>query len=181
MAVGDFIKQSPTNKQRVLIVTVDPETRRVEARTKDNAIVQIAVWETPLLFRWPVEEEWWTIYRESGFWMLDKRMDVDEPLTLEDLPVGDIRLSSPTGVIHVVSNANTTTLVKKFTAAIGDGTTTVFDIQHDLGQDITYVVRSGSATLLEGTSYTVSRISDSVLRLIFSVAPPAGCIINITG
>jgi hypothetical protein len=44
------MKPGYSSKQRVKILTVDPTSRRIEGALKDGAMIQIAVWEAPLLF-----------------------------------------------------------------------------------------------------------------------------------
>lgn len=81
-------------KQRVQIVTVDPESRRIEALTKDGAIIQIAVFEIPTQFRWPVEGEFWTVYREGLYWHLGSAFEVDEDFKVEDMEPGETKIGS---------------------------------------------------------------------------------------
>jgi hypothetical protein len=60
------MQQGISSKQRVKILTVDAASRRVEAILKDGTAIQVAVWEVPILFRWPKEEEWWTARTALG-------------------------------------------------------------------------------------------------------------------
>lgn len=59
-----------TKTVRVLISTVDPRTREVQAQLKDGVTITIAVWEISPFFRWPRENEEWTAIYESNFWRL---------------------------------------------------------------------------------------------------------------
>lgn len=104
MAVSDFMKPGRHMKQRVKILTVDPATRRVEGVLKDGTAIQIAVWEISPLFRWPKEEENWSVWKENGYWMLDSPMEdkrfQDKPV--EDLNAGDVRVNAP-GDMHITA------------------------------------------------------------------------------
>jgi hypothetical protein len=72
---------------------------------KDFGLIQIAVWEVPISFRWPKEGENWTVYRENGFWMLGSpEPKEDEVLPIESLAPGDTRIGTEGSTVHVVGN-----------------------------------------------------------------------------
>lgn len=87
-------------KMQVKIITVDKEKRRVEASTRDGAMIYIAIWETSTVFRWPEVGETWTVRKDTGVWKLDQLVqnelaEVESeavPKTLEELPEGDTRI-----------------------------------------------------------------------------------------
>jgi hypothetical protein len=84
----------------VKILTVDTRSRRIEAQLKDSGIIQIALYEVPGGFRWPVEAEWWIVVRENGDWFLRApRQDPEASLKIEDLEPGD-SLSGVPGATH---------------------------------------------------------------------------------
>jgi hypothetical protein len=87
MAVKDTI-----NNERVAvrIITVDPPTRRVEGALRSGGMIQIRVWDTPSLFRWPEEGEVWLVQRKGLYWELDSRVENNEDGKgrIEDVPAG---------------------------------------------------------------------------------------------
>lgn len=178
MAIGDFVKQGPAMKVRAYIVTVDPTTRRVEARIKDGAVVQVAVWELPLLFRWPIVGEWWTLIMESGYWMLDKPIEVRANATLEveALEEGDVRINAPSGRVTIMADTGTRAFAYKHVETVGDGIKTVFPIVHNLNTyDIMGQVRSTTpprAVLIEDDAgYAAALTNPNTLTLTFPTAP----------
>lgn len=90
MPIRDQYPGGVVEKQWARIVTVDTRTRRIEAQLKDFGIVQIALWEIPGGFRWPIEGEEWLIVRENGIWFLRAPSQGDEvSLPIEELNQGD--------------------------------------------------------------------------------------------
>lgn len=87
MAVKDTI-----NNERVAvrIITVDPAKRRIEAALRSGGMIQIRVWDTPSLFRWPEEGEVWLVQRKGLYWELDSRVENNEDGKgrIEDIPAG---------------------------------------------------------------------------------------------
>lgn len=74
-------------------MTCDPSTRRIEARLKDGATIQIAIWEIPSGFRWPQEGEYWTVQYRNNFWHLGQPMEIGESnKPIEDLAPGDTKI-----------------------------------------------------------------------------------------
>lgn len=98
MSVSNWMKPGYSSKQRVKIMTVDPSTRRIEGALKDGAMIQIAVWEVSAVFTWPQTDEYWTVYKENGYWMLGSKMVAveDETTQIEDLDPGHARIGSDT-------------------------------------------------------------------------------------
>lgn len=81
-------------KQRVLITTVDPATRRIEGVLKDGAVIQIALYEIPAQFRWPKVNEYWTVTREANFWYLGSAHEMeDETFPVEAMEPGDTKVA----------------------------------------------------------------------------------------
>lgn len=84
-------------KQRVTITTVDPPTRKLEGRLGDGGVIRIMTWDVSSTFRWPQEDEVWTIYLENGYWMLGSRiLNPEEDVPLEDLAPGSVRIDGST-------------------------------------------------------------------------------------
>jgi hypothetical protein len=87
-------------KLAVTIMGIDKARNRVEAATKDGAMIYAAVWETPTVFRWPAIGEKWTIRKDTGVWRLDQIFQSEQmereseatPIPLDDLPEGDTRI-----------------------------------------------------------------------------------------
>lgn len=85
-------------KLRAQILYCDPETRRIEGVIKGGAVVQIAVWEIPNTFRWPQQEEIWTIHYSNGYWHLGNKIDYesekDVTTPIEGINPGDTRIGT---------------------------------------------------------------------------------------
>lgn len=87
-------------KLTVKIMGIDKERNRVEAATKDGAMIYAAIWETPTVFRWPEAGEIWTVRKDTGVWRLDQIVQSEQmeresettPISLDDLPEGDTRI-----------------------------------------------------------------------------------------
>jgi hypothetical protein len=63
---------------------------------------RIAVYETPVIFRWPVVGEAWMVEQKNGTWYLDSPWpDLTVPNKPHDVEPGDAIINSPTGIIHV--------------------------------------------------------------------------------
>lgn len=107
MAVQDYMKPGYGGKQRVRILTSDPTIRRIEAALKDAGIIQVAVWDTPTVFRWPEVGEIWTVRKDSGYWVLDQRTPEAEQFDITTMEPGDVNIDAPTGVI----TANSATVI----------------------------------------------------------------------
>lgn len=96
MSVSTHLKPGLTDKSRVKIMTVDVANRRIEAGIKDGSMIQVAVWEVPEAFRWPIEGEMWIVRRDNGIWMLDKRVQQaqSETLPITSMSPGQMKLDS---------------------------------------------------------------------------------------
>lgn len=93
MSISSF--QTTTSKQRVQIVTVDPERRVIQAALKDNAIIFVAVWDIPTFFRWPKEGEIWSVIYENGMPRLGDYVEQDDaPEQIETLLPGQARIDA---------------------------------------------------------------------------------------
>lgn len=81
-------------KQRAQIITVDRANRRVEVRLKDGGTFPVQVWETPAFFRWPRQDEYWTIERAGTYWTLGHPIENTEGLGVSDLGEGQARIDT---------------------------------------------------------------------------------------
>lgn len=88
------LRNSVVNKQKAEIVTVDPSTRRIEAKLKDGGIIQVAIWDTGIAFRWPKVGEVWVLVREGVYWYLHQPVEQgpDVDLKIDDLQPGETKL-----------------------------------------------------------------------------------------
>lgn len=132
MAMRDHMPPGISQRGRLQIVTVDPPTRRIEGHIKDGSMIQVAVWEIPAAFRWPIEGEVWTIYKDTGIWMLGARVqdgmvntDDDgirtketEANPVENLSPGDMKLDG-----SIVTDVNGLTFVAVDLTGIANGWT----------------------------------------------------------
>lgn len=88
MAIRDHVHR--VSKMRVLITTVDPSQRLIHAVGADGGAKQIAIFDVPSQFTWPVEGEQWSAYEENGYWYLgNKFLDPQESADFESLNPGD--------------------------------------------------------------------------------------------
>jgi len=112
MAVSDFMAPGIGPRRACKISKVDPANRVIEASLKDATTVQIAVFDSPGLFIWPKEGEYWTIHQREGFWMLDHRAEsYDDEQKIADLNPGEGRIDSD--VIKTISGKDFVTVNTK--------------------------------------------------------------------
>lgn len=94
-----------TDKQVVRIMTVDKERNRVECAMRDGAMVYAAIWESPVIFRWPKTGEIWTIRKDTGIWRLGNQVEGSSTINessatpISDLNEGETRILGDT--VHV--------------------------------------------------------------------------------
>lgn len=83
------------DRQPIRITTVDPAQRIVEGVLKDGAPIRVMVSDTPVIFRWPVEGENWTVVRRANQWFLETGFeDANESFSITDLQPGEAKISS---------------------------------------------------------------------------------------
>lgn len=174
MAVSDWMKPGVSQKERVKIITVDPLTRRLEVLLKDGAVVQVAIYEVPSAFVWPIPEQWWTIYRESGNWVLGDRMEVDEEENkrIEDMALGEGKFGADTIYIpsgQTIVTTNTLQTARIVTGAIDGNDSAEILVIWPLGfidTDYTATVSVIEETVDTGTlsiSKIVAQTADDIL------------------
>jgi microcystin-dependent protein len=96
MALSDHYPGGLTERLIVHIITVDPPSGRIEGVGKDAAVIQIGVNRAPMLFRWPVVGEHWTIIRENGSWTLESKIADPDGKNLGELNPGEAMVQSNT-------------------------------------------------------------------------------------
>jgi hypothetical protein len=187
MAVSDWMKPGYSMKQRVKIMTVDPATRRIEAALKDGAMIQVAVWEVPPLFTWPQVDEYWTVYKENGYWMLGSKMVAieDETKQIEDLDPGHARIGAdtiytPSG--YTLTTSATAGINVKDYGAKGDGVTDDADAIDDAIADLSdgdtlifppgiyaigHGIYVGKKINLRGVGATIKAIASGIWMMIY--------------
>jgi hypothetical protein len=85
------------DRARARILTVDPETRRIDAGLRDGGVIQVAVIETGPYFRWPRENEIWTLQRRNNTWYLDSLIEDDLlPFSVEEMEPGSAKIQADT-------------------------------------------------------------------------------------
>lgn len=125
MAVSDHLKPGLTDRSRVRIMTVDTANRRVEAGLKDGSMIQVAVWDVPNAFRWPIEGEIWIVRRDNGIWVLDRRQQVaadENAFPITQMNPGEMKLDS-----NIVIDASGRTFVAVDLTGIENGWTLTWD------------------------------------------------------
>jgi hypothetical protein len=94
MPLSDHFR-SMSEKIQVQILTVDPSQSRVEALTRDRAVIQVEMLPSQT-FVWPKEKEWWVIQRQNISWVLANRVAVPatEEAPLTDMEPGQGRIDA---------------------------------------------------------------------------------------
>jgi hypothetical protein len=88
--LSDHYAGGLTERLIVHIITVDPANGRIEGVGKDAAVIQIGLSPSlPPLFRWPVEDEYWTIVRENGIWRLESKLADPDSVSPQSLDPGE--------------------------------------------------------------------------------------------
>lgn len=89
------MKTTQNVRRMVNIVAVDPTTRKIQGRLKDNSGIPIAVLEVPNAFVWPQVGENWMVERLANTWYLLGRIDNPTDFyPVESIPVGDGRFNA---------------------------------------------------------------------------------------
>lgn len=96
MPLSDHYKGGLTERLLVNIVTVDPANNRIEVVGKDAAIIQINVSRTPMLFRWPIQGETWTIIRENGDWSIEAKVSGPDEKQVATMAPGEALVQANT-------------------------------------------------------------------------------------
>lgn len=152
-----------SSKQSARVVTVDQNRRRVEVALKDGTMTYAAVWETPVLFRWPKTGEVWTIRRDQGIWRLDAMADdsvvANGAKNLKTLGEGQVRLISETGPEGSGTFIGNAQLQRGYSEIFGNGTSTAFTITHGLNTpnvNVTYCEEFVDAALTVAINETAT-------------------------
>lgn len=58
-------------KRGVKILTCDPQTRTIEAETRNGEVISVNAYSYTPTFRWPIPGEKWVVKEENGSWYLD--------------------------------------------------------------------------------------------------------------
>lgn len=67
--LSDHVKL--TLKRGVKILTCDPQTRLIEAETRNGEVISVNAYHYTPMFRWPIPGEKWVVKEENGSWYLD--------------------------------------------------------------------------------------------------------------
>lgn len=88
---------STESRATARIITVHPETRKVEAGIRDGA-VKVVIKQAGPFFQWPKQNELWMLKRVGTSWELDYKLEENgtEDQPIEDLNPGDVKISSDT-------------------------------------------------------------------------------------
>jgi len=66
-------------KRGVKIILVDPESKRIEAETRNGETIQVNAYYLNPSFRWPMVGESWMVKEENGSWYLEGLWENQEP------------------------------------------------------------------------------------------------------
>jgi hypothetical protein len=156
------------------ITTVDPSTRRIEAKLKDGGEVQVSLFDVPPFFVWPKTNERWIIRKDGGYWKLDTRLDTDLDHPVDNLNPGEAKIGAdiiktPTGkqVVTVSSNespviySNNSVSIGSIKIIVGTGSPEGV-VEASIGSLFTRTDGSSGSTLYVKTSGTESTGWDAV-------------------
>lgn len=161
-------------KQPARILTVDKGRRRVECALKDGGVVYAAVWELPVVFRWPKTGEVWMLRQDTGIWRLDSLVEdythLDAATSLADLAEGEARiLTAPSeSGSGLVINRHHAGRVKSFT--IGNGSDTTFTLEHGLGTLSVDIELQDLGTGVHCVADYIT-VDENNIRVEFGIAP----------
>jgi hypothetical protein len=96
MPLSDHFR-SMSERMQVKVLTVDPASNRVEATTRDGAVIQIDVSGSGSgVFIWPQENEVWMVERQNISWRLLGRISSpdDASAPMSDLAAGEGRIDT---------------------------------------------------------------------------------------
>lgn len=82
-------------KQWIKIIDCYPAKKQIQGHLRDGGQVVVSVFDVPASFRWPKQNELWSIYRDpqdQNHWLLGGR--VHQEKDIENLSPGDMRLDS---------------------------------------------------------------------------------------
>jgi len=96
MAIHDHIKPGLDARVMAKILTVDPSQRKIEAALKDGGLIHVAVFDSPSVFVWPQQGEFWTVRKDSGIWKLDKRVDSNDDHKIDNINPGEAKIYADT-------------------------------------------------------------------------------------
>ena len=102
MSIRQYVNPSMGPRYVCSITTVDPQTRKIEAKIKDGGEVLVSVFDIPPFFVWPQVNERWIIRKDGNYWKLDTRLDTDLDYTFDKLNPGEGKIGAdiiktPTG------------------------------------------------------------------------------------
>lgn len=161
-------------KTRVQISLVDPPNRKIQAKLRDGATIDIVVWEVSNTFRWPVENEVWAVRKEKNNWMLVSPLaDPTKDFQIEDMEAGDTKIGDG-GTLHI--HADDIKLydgssMKTYSTVIGDGSRTAFIINHGFNTRKVFVEVYGNADPYATVYPTIERPTETQVVLRFLAAP----------
>lgn len=143
MAFNNTLNRS--TKYGCKITTVDPTQKRIEGVLKTGNVIQISVYATPPLFRWPKVGESWMVCQENGSWFLEGLWQEEEDHTqLTGLQPGDVLLNTPGNI--VLSSGRTVATEYNLLAFAGKGDGTG-DNAEALKHAYTYITEKGGGVL----------------------------------
>lgn len=82
------------------VINVYPERKEIHGIVRDGGTVAVSVFEIPSTFRWPQENEIWSIERDrlgNSQWILGSRIHhtlIEDELAVTELNPGDMRLDA---------------------------------------------------------------------------------------
>lgn len=162
--------QATTRRYAARVTTCDPTQGLIQVIMKPAEKRNISVYTLPAAFRWPEVGETIMVIQLNGTWYIEGYAPSTTAFQTAVNP-GDMVLTAPTGRVYVNTDKLDTDgapigydLPSQYEADFGDGTSSSFPIEHDLGVQFVDVTIINNNTLQE-ESATVTDTSTTVCTI----------------
>jgi hypothetical protein len=188
MTISDHITRVP--KMRVTVNMVDMTSGELDVIGHDGQVRRVSITSSTAAFRWPIEGEEWMIEEQNGQWVLGDHIHSaapveDQILDRTRLEPGDIAVDiglgneivtalfvfeAPPALPDVTIKH---TIPRKYNEIIGDGTSSIFFVNHLLGtRSVTFSIVENLVDAAQPVfGDVVTEVHPDYLKLEFA-APP---------
>jgi len=94
MGIKQFVDPSIGPRRVARIITVHPETRKIEAQLKDGGNIQISLFDVPTMFVWPQVDEYWIVRQDGGYWKLNNKFDTNDDQKVIAMNPGEAKIAA---------------------------------------------------------------------------------------
>jgi hypothetical protein len=108
MGIKQFVDPSIGPRRVARIITVHPETRKIEAQLKDGGNIQISLFDVPTMFVWPQVDEYWIVRQDGGYWKLNNKFDTNDDQKVIAMNPGEAKIAAE--IIKTPSGREITTV-----------------------------------------------------------------------